>query len=66
MKDIALKQIHFSGITMQIPEIWNYETDEYNEEEYSIKGKILIELIHERPSYKIVKKVMWPFSFDKV
>lgn len=31
------------------------EQDEYNEEEYSIKGKILIELIHERPSYKIVK-----------
>lgn len=33
MKDIALKQIHFSGITMQIPEIWNYETEEYNEED---------------------------------
>ena len=34
MKDIALKQIHFCGITMQIPEIWEYETEEYNEEDY--------------------------------
>ena len=31
--DVALKQIHFAGITMQIPEIWNYETEEYNEED---------------------------------
>ena len=31
--DIALKQIHFSGITMQIPEIWDYETEEFNEED---------------------------------
>jgi hypothetical protein len=31
MNNIALKQIHFSGITMQIPEIWNCETEEYNE-----------------------------------
>ena len=35
MKDIALKQIHFHGITMQIPEIWDYETEEYNEEDGS-------------------------------
>ena len=33
MSDIALKQVHFAGITMQIPEIWNYETEEYNEED---------------------------------
>lgn len=33
MDNIALKQIHFSGITMQIPEIWNYETEQYNEED---------------------------------
>ena len=33
MGEIALKQIHFSGITMQIPEIWKYETEEYNEED---------------------------------
>ena len=33
MSEIALKQIHFSGITMQIPEIWKYETEEYNEED---------------------------------
>ena len=33
MNDIALKQIHFSGITMQIPQIWNYETEEYYEQD---------------------------------
>ena len=33
MNDIALKQIHFKGITMQIPEIWNHETEEYNEQD---------------------------------
>ena len=33
MKDIALKQIHFNGITMQIPEVWKYETEEYQEED---------------------------------
>lgn len=33
MKDIALKQVYFEGITMQIPEIWNYETEEYNEDD---------------------------------
>ena len=33
MSDIALKQVHFAGITMQIPEIWNYETGEYTEED---------------------------------
>lgn len=33
MEKIALKQIHFAGITMQIPEIWNHETEEFNEED---------------------------------
>ena len=33
MKNIPLKQIHYSGITMQIPRIWNYETEEYSEED---------------------------------
>lgn len=33
MDNIALKQIHFEGITMRIPEIWNYETEEYNEDD---------------------------------
>ena len=33
MKNIALKQIHFNGITMQIPEVWRYETEEYQEED---------------------------------
>ena len=31
MKNIALKQVHFEGITMQIPEIWEAETEVYNE-----------------------------------
>lgn len=33
MKNIALKQIHFNGITMQILEVWKYETEEYQEED---------------------------------
>ena len=33
MSDIALKQVHFEGITMQIPEVWNYETEQYDEED---------------------------------
>ena len=33
MSNIALKQVHYEGITMQIPEIWDYETEEYNEED---------------------------------
>ena len=33
MKKIALKQIYFNGITMQIPEVWKYETEEYQEED---------------------------------
>lgn len=33
MKNIALKQIHSNGITMQIPEVWKYETEEYQEED---------------------------------
>ena len=33
MSNIPLKQVHYEGITMQIPEIWDYETEEYNEED---------------------------------
>ena len=33
MSNIALKQIHLEGITMQIPEVWDYETEEYQEED---------------------------------
>ena len=33
MSEIALKQVHFAGITMQVPEVWKYETEEYNEED---------------------------------
>lgn len=31
MSKISLKQIHFGGITVQVPEIWNAETEEYIE-----------------------------------
>ena len=31
MKNIALKQVHYEGITIQIPEIWNVETEMYTE-----------------------------------
>ena len=31
MSEIALKQVHFEGITMQVPEIWQYETDVFDE-----------------------------------
>ena len=30
---MTFKKIHFNGINMQIPEKWNYETSEYNEED---------------------------------
>ena len=31
MKNIPLKQIHFEGITMQVPEIWETETETFDE-----------------------------------
>ena len=33
MKNIALKQVYHEGITMQIPEIWEVDTDEFKEED---------------------------------
>ena len=33
MSNVALRQVHYNGITMQIPEIWDYDTEEYNEED---------------------------------
>lgn len=33
MDKIALKQVYYEGITMQIPEIWNAESETYNEED---------------------------------
>ena len=33
MTSMTFKKIHFNGINMQIPEKWNYETSEYNEED---------------------------------
>ena len=33
MSNVALKQVHYKGITMQIPEIWDCDTEEYNEED---------------------------------
>ena len=31
MKKVSLKQVYHEGITMQIPEIWNVEKEEYDE-----------------------------------
>ena len=31
MEKVSLKQVHYQGITMQIPEIWSVETEEYDE-----------------------------------
>lgn len=31
MKNIPLKQVYFEGITMQVPEIWEAETEVYDE-----------------------------------
>lgn len=33
MKNIPLKQIHYNGVTMQIPQIWNYQSEEFTEED---------------------------------
>ena len=33
MKNISLKQIHFGGMTIQVPEIWDVETEEHIEED---------------------------------
>lgn len=35
MKKISLKQVYYSGITVQIPEIWSAETEEYTESDGS-------------------------------
>ena len=29
--DITLKQVHFGGMTIQVPEIWQVETEELEE-----------------------------------
>ena len=33
MENIALRQVYFGGITIQVPEIWDVETDEMIEED---------------------------------
>ena len=33
MKNVPLKQIHYNGVTMQIPQIWNYQSEEFTEED---------------------------------
>lgn len=33
MNKTDLKQVFYEGITMQVPEIWDVETEEYNEED---------------------------------
>ena len=32
MKSISLRQVHHGGITIQVPEIWEVETETYQEE----------------------------------
>lgn len=39
---VTLKQIHHAGITMQIPEIWKYETEEYKEEDGTMSYSLSI------------------------
>jgi hypothetical protein len=31
MKTVALRQVHYEGITMQVPEIWDVESEAYDE-----------------------------------
>ena len=33
MSNVALRQVHYNGITMRIPEVWSYETEEYREDD---------------------------------
>ena len=33
MENIALRQVHFGGVTVQVPEIWDVETEEMIEED---------------------------------
>ena len=33
MENIALRQVYYGGVTLQIPEIWNVETEEMTEED---------------------------------
>ncbi|MBO5815531.1 MAG: hypothetical protein J6R30_05400 [Bacteroidales bacterium] len=35
MKKVSLKQVHYEGISMQVPEIWGVETETYLEEDGS-------------------------------
>ena len=35
MKNVALMQVYFEGVTMQIPEIWEATTETYNEEDFA-------------------------------
>ena len=48
MSNIPLKQIHFNGVTMQIPQVWNYETEEYNEEDGTKSYSIITRCRKER------------------
>jgi len=33
MENIALRQVYYGGVTLQIPDIWNVETEEMTEED---------------------------------
>ena len=42
MKKVPLKQVHYEGMTMQVPDIWGVETETYIEEDetksYTLSG----------------------------
>ncbi len=42
MKNISLKQVYFGGVTMQVPEIWEVETEEF--EEFAGQGSYGIDI----------------------
>lgn len=43
MKNIALRQVYFGGVTIQVPEIWEVETEEMLEEDGQKSYSIAIE-----------------------
>ena len=42
MNNVALKQVYHQGITMQVPEIWDVEKEEFNEEDGTMSYSLSI------------------------
>ena len=42
MNNVALKQVYHEGITMQVPEIWDVEKEEFNEEDGTMSYSLSI------------------------